>query len=105
MCPNKDRPQFLEITVIFVLDFSGTPGVLAAFDHATILGFDILFGANYRERHGRRENTSMMRSGFIIFLDGGLVDFDALCFDDSSNLKYVSEMANESLIGFNILSA
>ena len=41
----------------------------------------------------------MMRSGFVIFLNWGLVDFDTLCFDYSSNLKGMSVTANDALIG------
>jgi hypothetical protein len=82
---DKDASQLLEVAVVLILDFSNTPGVLATLDDAAIRGLDIFLGADDGERHGVHESAGVLGSGLVIFLNGRLVDLNALGFDNRSD--------------------
>jgi hypothetical protein len=84
---DKDRADFLEVAVIFVLDFCYSPRVLSAFDDATITSLNILLGSNDGEWHSSHQAARMLSGSLIILLYGWLVDFDALSFNDGTNLR------------------
>jgi hypothetical protein len=83
---NKDRAKLPEITVILVLDFSDTPGILATLDNPSVRRLDILFGADDGEWHGSHQTTCVLGSLLVILLNWWLIDLDSLIFDDIANL-------------------
>lgn len=83
---NEDAPEFLEITVVLVLDFSDTPSVLAALDDATIRSLHVLLATNNRERHSSHQTASVRSSGLVVLLNGWVIDFDALGLNHSTDL-------------------
>jgi hypothetical protein len=87
---NENRAQLLKITVVFVLNFCNAPRVLTTLDDAPIACLNILLRANDGKWHGGHQASCVLCRGFIIFLNGGSVDLDTLCLDDSSNLCAIS---------------
>ena len=102
--PNKQGTEFPEVAMVLVFDckrdelnskikesertFSNTPEVFATLDDAPILGRHVFGGTNNGKRHGILQNTSMLRSSsFIISLDKGLIDTNALSLDNFPNLQ------------------
>lgn len=88
---DQDRSELLEVAVVLVLDLSNTPRVLTALDDATIASLDVLLGADNGEGHGSHEASGVLGSGFIVFLDRGLVNLDVLSFNDRDNLRGVRQ--------------
>lgn len=86
---DQDRTELLEIAVVFVFDLGDAPGVLAALDDAAITGFDVFFRPDDGEWHGGHEAAGMLSGGFVVLFDRGLVDFDALRFDDGADLDMI----------------
>jgi hypothetical protein len=87
VCANEDSAEFLEVAVLFVLNLSDTPGVLATLDCPLIRCGDIPLGADDGEWHGGDKAASVLQTGFVVLLERRCVDLDALSFDDIANLK------------------
>lgn len=88
--PDENSAELLEVAVLLVLDFGDTPGVLTTLDGAAIVSLNILLGANDGKWHSINETASMGHSGSVVVLKRGLVDLDALSFNDTANLQTVS---------------
>jgi hypothetical protein len=86
VCANEDSAELLEVAVLLILDFSDTPGVLSAFDGATIIGLDILLRPDDGEWHSGDQAAGVEETWLVILLKWWLVDLDALGFNDSSYL-------------------
>lgn len=83
---DQDRSKLLEVAVVLVFDLGNTPRVLTALDDAAIAGLDILLGTDNGEWHGSHEASGVLGSGFVIFLDRGLVDLDVLGLNNGDDL-------------------
>lgn len=80
--PDQKRAQLAEIAVALVLDLRNTPEVLATLDHTPVWGLYIFSRADDRERHGIGKHTSVLCSGLVLSLDGGLINANSLRGDD-----------------------
>ena len=89
VCADKDGAQLLEVAVLLVLDLGNTPCVLAALDGAAVGGGDVLFAADDGEGHGVDERVGVLQGGVVVFIERGLVDFDALGVDDAADLGLI----------------
>lgn len=84
---DEDGAQLLEIAVVFVFNLCDTPRVLTTLDGTAVCGGDVLFAADDGEGHGGDEGLGVLESGFVVLLKRGLVDFDALGFDNAADLE------------------
>lgn len=55
---NEDASEFLEITMLLVLNLGHTPRILATLDNTTIRSLHILLTTNHSEWHSRLVNVS-----------------------------------------------
>jgi len=69
--------------------FCDSPKVLPSLDNTTISGSNIFSGSDNGERHGVEKHSGVFSSGFVIGIDGGLVNPDALSSDHLANLYRV----------------
>lgn len=83
---DENRTQLLEVTMVLVLNFSNTPGVLATLDNPAIVGLDVLLGTNHGVRHSRHQAASVGGSVFVVFLNRRGVDLDTLGLNNSLDL-------------------
>lgn len=88
VCSDEDRAEFLEVAVIFILNFGDTPGVLATLDDVAITSLNVLFGTNDGEWHNSHQAAGVLGSLFVILFDRRLVDLDTLSFNDSADLLH-----------------
>lgn len=83
---NEDGAQLLEVTVVFVLNLGNTPRVLTTFHDSAITSLDVFLGSDDGERHRGHQAACVLGGSFIVFLNRGLVDLDALSLNNGSNL-------------------
>jgi hypothetical protein len=84
---DEDGAEFLEVAVLFILDFGNTPGVLAALDSAAVGGGDIALGADDGEGHGSDKGAGVLEASLVVFFERWGVNLDALGFDDGADLR------------------
>jgi hypothetical protein len=84
---DEDSAELLEVAVLLILDLGNTPGVLATLDCATVVGLDVLLGADDGEGHGVNQAVGVLHGGSIIVLERGLVDLNALSINDLADLQ------------------
>lgn len=89
----QDRAQLLEVTVVLVLDFSNTPGILATLYYPVVVGLHIFLGSNYSEGHSSHQTASVRGSVLVVLFDRRSVDLDALSFDNSFDLKQIGRVS------------
>lgn len=74
-----------------------SPKVFPSLDNTTIGCGNIFGGSNDGERHGIEKNSSIFSSGFVISVDGRLVDADALSSNHLANLWRVGVRSQDHL--------
>lgn len=85
MSADEKTAEFLEVTVVLVLDFRNTPEVFTSLNNTAIESGHILRATDDAERHGGGENTSVFRALLIVGLNWRGIDTDALGVDDITN--------------------
>jgi hypothetical protein len=83
---DEDGAEFLEVAVVFVLNFCYSPGVLTTLDDTSVGCLDVLLRSNNGEWHSGHQTSCMLCCGLIVLLDWWGIYFNALCLDDCSNL-------------------
>ena len=83
---DENGAQFLEVAVVFVLDFCNTPGVLSAFDGAAVGSGDVALAADDGKGHCCYQAPCVLQTGFVVLFEWWSVDFDALGFDHRADL-------------------
>jgi hypothetical protein len=84
---DEDGAQALEVAVLLVLNLSHAPGVLAALDGAAVARLHVLLRADDREGHGGDEVAGVLEAWLVVLFERGLIDLDALGFDDGADLQ------------------
>jgi len=67
--------------------FGHTPQIFTSFDNTTIGCLDVLSRADDGEGNCVRKDTRVAGASLVIIIDRGLVDADALCGDDFTDLQ------------------
>jgi len=76
-----------------------SPKVFSSLDNTTVGGSDVFGGSDDGERHGVEKHSSVFSSGFVISIDRGLVNADALSGDYLANLHKVCIRSMRTLWG------
>lgn len=83
---DEDGAQLLEVAVVFVLNLGNTPRVLTTLHDPAITGLDVFLGSNDGEGHRSHQTACMLSRSFVVFLNGRLVNLDALGLNNGSDL-------------------